>query len=100
MVPSKYRSFPSGSIFQKWEAEMIFRNIIVILWRTGDTWRPLSWEEYMKERKKDGNFSYAEKEYFDQVVGYTNDPDSASSIFNTNQRRTLARSSAGRVGDS
>lgn len=59
---------PWDSVFQKSEHEVIARNIMTILSRTGNTFRPLSWEEYAEERKKDGNFSDIERKYFDDVV--------------------------------
>ncbi len=66
-----------GSVLQKSEAETIARNIMVILFRTGDTFRPLSWEEYKEERLKDGQFSEGEKRYFDQVIDYCDSPKTA-----------------------
>ena len=69
--PSNFQKKPWSSVCQSSEAETIALNIIVILKRTGDNWRELSWDEYTTERKKDGNFSSSEKKYFDQVVGYT-----------------------------
>ena len=54
--------------FDRSEHETIAQNIMRILWRTGNEFRPLSWQEYRKERLKDGNFSDREKEYFDNVI--------------------------------
>jgi hypothetical protein len=61
-----------GSIFRKSECETIWFNIITILSRTENVWRELSWEEYSKEREKDGNFvNWLEKPYFEKVLSYT-----------------------------
>jgi hypothetical protein len=60
---------PYNSKVQKTESEIIARNIMWILKRTGNEWRTLSWEEYKEERLKDGNFSeYHEREYFHAVT--------------------------------
>ena len=68
-----------GSVLQKSEAETVARNIMVILARTGDEWRTLTWEEYETERKKDANtgFSHIEKGYFNQVIPYCKSADTA-----------------------
>lgn len=58
------------SVLQKTEAEIVMRNIIVILFRTGNKWRKLSFDEYKIEREKDGRFTMSEKEYFDKVMDY------------------------------
>ena len=68
--PSAFTNYPWNSVLQNSEPETIACNIMNILKRTGDTWRALSWEEYCKERLKDGNFSETEKDYFEQVIGY------------------------------
>lgn len=66
-----------NSVLQKSEAETVARNIMVILARTGDYFRNLTWQEYKKERKKDGNFSENERSYFDQVIKYCQSEDDA-----------------------
>ncbi len=71
LKPSDFsETFPFDSIFQKSEPETIIKNCLIILKRTGDIWRDLSWEEYETERRKDGNFSYAEKAYFSEIIDY------------------------------
>lgn len=60
--------FPAASIFQNHESEVVALNIMTILRRTGNKFRDLSWEEYTKERKKDGNFTVREEKYFKKVV--------------------------------
>ena len=57
MKPSNFKALPMGSIFEKSEYETIARNIMVILSRTGDLFRPISWYEYKEEREKDGNLA-------------------------------------------
>ena len=68
---------PMGSIIKKGEAETIAKNIMVILYRTGNKFRNLSWEEYKKERLKDGYFSEEEKMWFDLVIDYCINPEKA-----------------------
>lgn len=76
--PSHFKNTsPMGSVIGKSEAETVARNIMVILSRTGDVFRPLSWDEYKTERMKDGNFSEKERRYFDQVIGYCKSADTA-----------------------
>lgn len=66
--PSLFKAYPWDSTLQKSECETVAMNIMVILSRTGNTFRTLSWEEYAAERQKDGNFSEGEKKYFDDVA--------------------------------
>ena len=62
------------SVYKNNECETVARNIMVILSRTGNTFRELSWEEYLSERIKDGggnthsNFAYSEDHYFSKVA--------------------------------
>lgn len=77
LKPSDFNTHPWGSVKQKSEAETIARNIMVILARTGNKWRPLTWEEYRTERLKDKDFSDFEKRYFDEVVPFCANPDIA-----------------------
>ena len=78
--PSNFTSTPYGSVLKKSECETIARNIMVILSRTGDKWRVLSWDEYKAERLKDGNFTESEKAYFDQVAGFCVAAESAEAF--------------------
>jgi len=55
-------------VLQNSESETVACDIMNILKRTGDTFRPLSWDEYVAERKKDGHFTQSEKKYFDDVI--------------------------------
>jgi hypothetical protein len=59
-----------GSIARKSEAETVAQNIMKILARNGNSFRLLSWEEYVNERQKDGNFSEKERPFFVEVVRY------------------------------
>lgn len=77
MKPSNFKAFPMGSVMQKSEAETIAHNIMVILSRTGDNFRSLTWDEYKEEREKDGNFSEGENIYFYQVINYCISPEAA-----------------------
>jgi hypothetical protein len=67
ITPSQFLEFPILSILSKSEFETVARNIMVILFRTGNVFRELSFDEYKKERLKDGNFTEDEKIYFDKV---------------------------------
>lgn len=78
MKPSLFTDLPYGSVLQKTEAEIVARNIMQILSRTGNEFRSLTWNEYESERLKDGEFSAYEKKYFDQVLPYCKDADRAS----------------------
>lgn len=77
MKPSDFKIHPWNSTAGSYEAETVARNIITILARTGDEWRPLDWAEYKAERLEDGNFSERERNYFDQVIGYCKSADTA-----------------------
>lgn len=71
MKPSNFSNkYPWNSVLQNAENEIMCSNILKILARTGDTFRPLSFEEYKEERLKDGNFSNQEETYFNQVIDY------------------------------
>ncbi len=71
--PSDFLRHPYNSILKDLKYEKIARNIITILARTCDTWRDLSWEEYVKERQKDEDelsLILTEKGYFDIVTPF------------------------------
>jgi len=78
--PSDFTNFPCGSVMKKTEAEQIACNIMVILERTGDVFRNLSWQEYQTERMKDGGISKKEKSYFDNVIEYCKTAETAVSF--------------------
>lgn len=69
MNPSSFLTHPYDSILKKHEAANTARNIMVILNRTGNKFRKISWDEYKQQRLTDGNFSPREQYYFDQVIG-------------------------------
>lgn len=77
MKPSVFAIYPWGSVLQKQEYEQIARNIMVILGRTGDAFRELTWEEYKKERLTEKNFTENEKHYFDTVLTYCENEERA-----------------------
>ena len=66
-----------GSVLQNSESETIARNIMKILERTGDSFRPLSYGEYKEERLKDKNFNEGEQYYFEKVIAYCENPSTA-----------------------
>lgn len=76
--PSDFIKHPWSCVFKSNEHESIATNVMKILKRTGDEWRTLSFEEYEKERKKDGAYSPREKSYFDEVAPYTESADKAA----------------------
>ncbi len=77
MKPSNFTSYPWSSVLQNSESETIAQNVMKVLKRTGDEFRPLSWEEYKEERLKDGNFSDREKSIFENVIPYCKSADTA-----------------------
>lgn len=72
MTPRDFmRIDPMDSVAQNSDAEDVARNIMVILARTGNVWRNLSWEEYESERAVDGKFAARrERHYFNHVIDY------------------------------
>mgnify|MGYP006935488746 FL=1 len=70
MKPSNFTKTPFNSVLKKSEFETVARNIMVILSRSGNEFRLLSWDEYKEHRIKDGNFTESERQYFDRVVGF------------------------------
>ena len=71
MKPSDFSKIqPWNSALKNVESEIVASNVMVILKRTGDKFRKLTWEEYKKERLKDGGFSENEKAYFEKVMPY------------------------------
>ena len=83
--PSNYTSYPMGSVSQNSETETIARNIMVILSKSGDTFRELSFDEYQKARIEDGatiSDTLGEKPYFEKCVGYCVSSDKADSFEN------------------
>ena len=77
MKPSNFTDYPWSSVLQNSESETIAQNIMKILKRTGNEFRPLYWEEYKEERLKDGNFSSNEKSIFESVITYCKSPQTA-----------------------
>lgn len=77
VTPSAFTEYPWSSAAQNAEKETVARNIMVILKRTGNKFRPLSWEEYKSEREKDGAFTNTERSCFDAVIDYCKSADTA-----------------------
>jgi len=69
-TPADFIKHPWDSVLRKTDAEVVAVNIMVILKRTGNTWRDLTWEEYCTERFKDGGLTLAEQDYFTQVIRF------------------------------
>lgn len=69
LKPSIFKSFPWESILQKSEDEQIAQNIMIIRARLGDKW-DITWDEYKKEREKDGGWgcAYSEERYFKELM--------------------------------
>ncbi len=80
MKPSEFLKHPYDSVLKKNESEVVARNIMVILSRTGNEFRSLSWDEYKSERLKDGNFTESEKQYFEAVCNYCSSSENAKTF--------------------
>lgn len=77
MNPSDFCKHPYGSVLKNNKSETVARNIMVILARTGNKFRAMTWQEYKEERIKDGNFTENEFPYFSKVFGFCNSAESA-----------------------
>ena len=77
MQPSNFINHPYDSVSQHMETEIVARNIMVILSRTGNEWRKLSWEEYQTERMRDGGFTGLEFKEFEAAVNYCTSEEQA-----------------------
>lgn len=78
LKPSDFKGFPMASVLQNCESEIVACNIMTILKRTGDEFRELTIDEYVKERNKDKEkYSKREEDYFDNVKGYFKSADTA-----------------------
>lgn len=80
MKPNNFTNHPYDSVLKNTESEIVARNIMKILERTGNEFRLLGWDEYKAERIKDGSFTESEKTYFDKVVGFCISEHSASAF--------------------
>lgn len=82
MTPSLLKKqFPFGSIAQNTETEIIAMNIAKILSGRGDTFRLLTWEEYVEWRKADGATDYdcqIEHRYFEVAAPYLETAEEAA----------------------
>ena len=77
-TPKDFLKHPYDSIFQHMETETVARNIMVILYRTGNTWRRLTWDEYQTEREKDGDVTGGEFNEFHAAINYCTSPEQAA----------------------
>ena len=80
MKPSNFCTWPWSSALGKSECEQIALNVMVILKRTGDEWRELSWDEYLAARIADGEIEWRalnERQYFDAALPYCKSADTA-----------------------
>ena len=81
--PSDFTNIPYSSACCKAEGEEVACKIMLILERTGNVFRELSWEEYKHERLKDKNSDHdsdierREKSYFDEVIKYCKSAETA-----------------------
>lgn len=78
--PSDYKQFPFGSVSQNSETETVALNIMIILSRTGDIFRPLTWAEYKSERSKNRDSDAVDREhgYFNDALPYCKSPITAA----------------------
>ena len=70
MTPKDFTTHTFDRVLHKNEPEVVARNIMDILARTGNTFGMMTWDYYKAARLQDGNFSESEKEYFFQVSPY------------------------------
>lgn len=90
--PSDFaKVMPMSCIFYQAEYEIIASNIMIILERTGNQFRKLSWREYKKERLEDGDFTDDEKYYFNKVIEYCTDYNKAKT-FSKNWKKVKSES--------
>jgi hypothetical protein len=68
--PKDFTCEPWDSVLRNKESEIIARNIMKILARTGNTFRPITWEEYVIKRKEDTTECTDSESTFYQVVVY------------------------------
>ena len=80
MKPKDFTNRPIDSVMQQSEAETVARNIMVILYKTGNDCRKLKFSEYKKERKKDGGYSDMEETYFKKVIKYCGSEEAAKTF--------------------
>jgi len=60
--PCDFKNEPMMSVLKSDLAEVVARNIMVILCRTGNVFRELTFEEYKTERLKGGHFTIKEEQ--------------------------------------
>lgn len=75
LSPEDFTSFPDTSVANDFKKEQVAQNIMIILARTGNKFRLLSWEEYRKgmmEESAMGDivFSESDRPHFEDVKMY------------------------------
>ena len=65
MKPSDFAKSSPSCGFGKAEPEWVAQRIMTVLARTGDVFREMTKEEYLRERKKDGNSTFLDERYFE-----------------------------------
>jgi hypothetical protein len=70
--------FPTQSKGKDPLCEAVILNIMIILARTGDTFRELPFSEYKQRRKTDGGYTKIEKKLFPKVIGYCSSAEKAA----------------------
>ena len=93
LKPSHFVAHPFNSATQNCECEVVAANIMRILKRTGDKFRPITPEEYTKERKKDGGYSKAEITCFHKVAKWCKNADTAP-LFSPVWEKAAAKATA------
>ena len=66
----------TGSTSQTPECEAVAKNLLAIFARNSNVFKPIAWNEYVNERKADGDFSENEKPYFDELIQHCKDAES------------------------
>lgn len=82
MKPSDFTgSLPFYSVLNNAEAELVARNIMIIMAELGNEWSPITWETYKKERIKDSSdFRDREIVSFRKVNKYCKSAEAAASF--------------------
>jgi len=83
LKPNSFTKHPFDSVSQSYNSEVIARNIMIILSKTGNEWRRLTYQEYKCYRLKEGNWTPAESLYFEEVLPHTTSPGEAINFCKT-----------------
>ena len=66
--PSAFTVWPYSSVLRDSHCEQVAVNIMVILKRTGDAWRPMSADEYGSQPERNGVLSARQADLFHRVA--------------------------------